>query len=281
MNTNIATPVFAWAESAWRADATVPSYLRISRLTSSRRSPWGRRKRQGHLDEIALDEPVALSGSARSVRHAWAVRARRRRGRSRRTGQRDVHLLAYRDAEHTVRWLELTPLAASIVEGSSRSARSASRSPTHAPLMVRPPAAVAPDVARLLAGPGRAWRGARRSTSVAAARRSPSRRSRECARPRRSASRAARSRRARGRSGPAPCARGPARARRARDRARRRRGVSMIMAPARSGRPASAESASSTANPLVARDVDLHDPVERRRRAATLPGSMPKFWQFT
>jgi hypothetical protein len=29
---------------------------------------------------------------------------------------RDVHLLAYRDGEHAVRWLELTPLAASITE---------------------------------------------------------------------------------------------------------------------------------------------------------------------
>jgi hypothetical protein len=29
---------------------------------------------------------------------------------------RDVHLIGYRDASHTVRWLELTPLAASIVD---------------------------------------------------------------------------------------------------------------------------------------------------------------------
>jgi hypothetical protein len=68
--------------------------------------------------------------------------------------RRDVQLLAYRDAEHAVRWLELTPLAASIVrrllEGEILGAAVAGACGDHG----TSPAAVGTNVARLLADLG-------------------------------------------------------------------------------------------------------------------------------
>jgi hypothetical protein len=65
--------------------------------------------------------------------------------------RRDAHLLAYRDADHAVRWLELTALAAAVVE------RLLAAEPLGAAVQnacadhQAAPSAVLPDVARLLA----------------------------------------------------------------------------------------------------------------------------------
>ena len=68
--------------------------------------------------------------------------------------RRDVQLLAYRDAEHVVRWLELTPLAAAVLErlvaGEPLGAAVEHACQAHRVA----PAAVLPDVARLLADLG-------------------------------------------------------------------------------------------------------------------------------
>ncbi len=51
---------------------------------------------------------------------------------------RAVHLLAYRDAGHAVRWLELTPLAAAIVE-SPDAGRCAGSRRSEAPAQITAP----------------------------------------------------------------------------------------------------------------------------------------------
>jgi hypothetical protein len=68
--------------------------------------------------------------------------------------RRDVQLLAYRDADHVVRWLELTPLAGAVLErllgGENLGAGVERACADHGAV----PGAVLPDVARLLSDLG-------------------------------------------------------------------------------------------------------------------------------
>lgn len=59
---------------------------------------------------IALDRPLLFAESVRLVHYAWAVHELPDDAVGL-PARRDVHLLAYRDDTHAVRWLELTPLA--------------------------------------------------------------------------------------------------------------------------------------------------------------------------
>jgi hypothetical protein len=104
---------------------------------------------------VALDRPLAFADSVRVMHFAWAVHELAEPGDERtEPARRDVHLLAYRDADHVVRWLELTPLAAAVVRrllageplGDAVTAACAQHEVV--------PAAVLPDVARLLADLG-------------------------------------------------------------------------------------------------------------------------------
>jgi hypothetical protein len=115
---DVPAELFAWAEPRWRADATVPPYLvdlAAHELACFAVAAAGAAA-AGAPVEIALDRPIAFVESARLLHYAWAVHELS--GEEDATDvpvQRDLHLLAYRDAEHAVRWLELTPLAAAIV----------------------------------------------------------------------------------------------------------------------------------------------------------------------
>jgi hypothetical protein len=67
--------------------------------------------------ELALDRPVAFAETVRLVRYAFAVHELPAAADDRtQPTERDVHLLVYRDVEHTVRYLELTPLAALMLD---------------------------------------------------------------------------------------------------------------------------------------------------------------------
>jgi len=61
--------------------------------------------------EVALDRPLLLSSVVRVERYAFAVHES-----ATPPPARDVALLYYRDAEHALRTLELSPLAAALVE---------------------------------------------------------------------------------------------------------------------------------------------------------------------
>jgi hypothetical protein len=117
---DVPAELLAWAAPRWRADPGVPAYLpdlaahelaqfavAASASAPSRPAPV----------PLALDRPLAFSESTRLMRHAWAVHELPADETSTELPQRrDVALLAYRDASHTVRWLELTPLAAAVLE---------------------------------------------------------------------------------------------------------------------------------------------------------------------
>lgn len=114
---DVPSEYLAWAEPRWRADPRVPAYLpdlATHELTQFAVGAAAPASRAPTLAEVALDRPLAFLDSTRLVHHAWAVHELAADD----TGEparREVHLLAYRDADHVVRWLELTPLASAIL----------------------------------------------------------------------------------------------------------------------------------------------------------------------
>jgi hypothetical protein len=149
--------LFAWAEPRWRASSAVPPYLpdlAAHELASFAVAAAAAGPPEA-VCEVSIDRPLAFAASARLAAYGWAVHELPAEEEAlSEPGRRRVHLLAYRDAEHAVRWLELTPLAASIVgrllEGDTLQGAMARACADHATA----PAAVATDAARLLADLG-------------------------------------------------------------------------------------------------------------------------------
>lgn len=114
----------AWATPAWREEPSVPAYL--AELAKHEVTGFAIAAAGGEahdpddvaqVGQVTLDRAIVFAGSMRLLRYAWAVHELPDDEDARDVPvRRDVHLLAYRDAEHRVRWLELTPLAARIVE---------------------------------------------------------------------------------------------------------------------------------------------------------------------
>jgi hypothetical protein len=110
----------AWASPRWRRHEASPRYL--ADLAAHElvhfavaAAPGAREPRP--LDEVALDRPLVFSDSVRLARYAFAVHELPAEvDDTSEPAERDVALLAYRDDEHDVRFLELTALAAAIVE---------------------------------------------------------------------------------------------------------------------------------------------------------------------
>jgi hypothetical protein len=153
--------LFEWAEPRWRADPDVPGYLvdlaahELACFTvaaaESRDADAGRKA----PPEVTLGRPMALSSSMRLMRYEWAVHELPAdEDATDEPARRDVQLLAYRDEDHAVRWLELSPLAASIVgrlvAGEALGSAVERACAEHDTV----PADVTTDVARLLADLG-------------------------------------------------------------------------------------------------------------------------------
>jgi hypothetical protein len=111
----------AWVTPQWKRDAGIPAYLAALAehevtgfaIAAARRETQDR----GDLTRVSLDHSIVFADSMRLLHYAWAVHELPDDEEARDApAHRDVHLLAYRDAEHRVRWLELTPLASRIVE---------------------------------------------------------------------------------------------------------------------------------------------------------------------
>jgi hypothetical protein len=104
---------------------------------------------------VTLDSPLAFSGAMRLTAYGWAVHELPPDETSRNEpARRDVRLLGYRDTSHAVRWLELTPLAASIVDrlvAGDRLSTAVERACASRGVV---PEAVLPDIAKLLADLG-------------------------------------------------------------------------------------------------------------------------------
>jgi hypothetical protein len=109
----------AWAIPQWERDPEIPTYIpdlaRHELLDNTvKNDPAGGEPPTGR--PVALDRPLAFDGSARSMSYAHAVH-RLPADTSDRTEPERVptSLLVYRDAEHKVRYLQLTPWAAAVL----------------------------------------------------------------------------------------------------------------------------------------------------------------------
>lgn len=152
---DVPAELFAWAEPRWRADASVPAYLpdlAAYELTHFAVAAADAARPGDPSAEVALDRPLAFAPSMRLRRQGWAVHelpADEDSGDE--PARREVRLLAYRDAEHAVRWLELTPLAFAVVERLAAGEALGPAVERACAAHATAPAAVLPDVARLLA----------------------------------------------------------------------------------------------------------------------------------
>lgn len=150
---------FAWAEPHWRSDAALPPYLvdlATHELTHFAVAASASAGVSESPPEVALHRPLAFAESARVVRYQWAVHELPSDENT--TGvptRRDVQLLVYRDAAHSVRWFELSPLATAVIEcllaGEALGAAVQAACAKHKTA----PAHVLPDIARLLADFGK------------------------------------------------------------------------------------------------------------------------------
>jgi hypothetical protein len=123
---DVPAELFAWAEARWRSDPAVPAYLpdlaafELASFAVSASAPSPGLGQAGPAPgegAVALDRPLAFGPSVRRLDFGWAVHELPPDEDSfDAPPQRPVHLLAYRDASHAVRWLELTPLAARIAD---------------------------------------------------------------------------------------------------------------------------------------------------------------------
>jgi hypothetical protein len=116
---DVPAELLAWADPRWRSDEGVPGYL--PDLAAFELAQFGVSASEavapGEPGEVALERALAFSASARLLRLDWAVHELPAGEDARdEPARRTVRLLAYRDEEHTVRWLELTPLAARVIE---------------------------------------------------------------------------------------------------------------------------------------------------------------------
>jgi hypothetical protein len=144
----------AWATPRWAADGRLPAYLAdlaAHELATFSVAAFESLPASSAPGEVAPDRAIAFADSARLLRYDWAVHELSADETALEApARREVHLLAYRDATHVVRWLELTPLAAGIVDrlirGSTLALAIGSACADHRTA----PVAVAADVARLL-----------------------------------------------------------------------------------------------------------------------------------
>jgi hypothetical protein len=150
----------AWAEPRWRADASVPAYLpdlaTHERMQFAVGAAAPASASMHHVPaEVGLDRSLAFLESTRLLHHVWAVHELPAdEDAVGEPSRRDVHLLTYRDADHVVRWLEVTPLASAILARlmageplGDAVTRACAEASTAA-------ASVLPDIARLLADLG-------------------------------------------------------------------------------------------------------------------------------
>lgn len=109
-----------FCESRWQRDPELPDYLSdlarheaLSIVIASEQS----RVVDDECGELALDAPVRFIEAARLVHYRHAVHRLSEAESSREAPDASpVSLLVYRSPEHDVRYLELTPLAASILD---------------------------------------------------------------------------------------------------------------------------------------------------------------------
>lgn len=117
---DVAFEMFAHVEQAWRGDPQVPPYivdLARHELLAFEVANAPDDPPLAQAAPLALDRAVALSASARLVRYGHAVHLLPEDEASREVpAATPVALCVYRDPDHEIRHLALTPSAAAIVE---------------------------------------------------------------------------------------------------------------------------------------------------------------------
>jgi hypothetical protein len=109
-----------WALPRWALDAAVPAFL--GDLARHELCAFEVAMSRDERTEVApvplsLDRPVRFDPSTRLKRYAWAIHRLNADEDARDTPPHEpTTLLAYRDADHEVRYLELTPRAAAVLD---------------------------------------------------------------------------------------------------------------------------------------------------------------------
>ncbi len=102
----------AWATPYWRQTGAAPWLLDLARHEiTSFGVGTAPRMDEPRVDEVSLDRPLLLSPVARIERYEFAIHEE-----AYPPPARALALLYHRDAEHLVRTLELSPLAAALLE---------------------------------------------------------------------------------------------------------------------------------------------------------------------
>lgn len=116
---DVPSELLAWAAPRWRTDARVPPWLADYaelELVDFTIGVAPRPAPPPPLADVTADRALVF-GDPRVVVHlAWAVHDVPASDVKAVPERRAVHLLVYRDAEHCTRFLDLTPLAAAILE---------------------------------------------------------------------------------------------------------------------------------------------------------------------
>lgn len=116
---DVPSELLAWAAPRWRDDPTLPLYLAdlaAHEIVAFAIAAAPAARESNAIDDVALDRPLVFLEAKRLARYSFAVHelAAAEDDLSAPTA-RDVSLLVYRDPENTVRFLDLTPLAAAIL----------------------------------------------------------------------------------------------------------------------------------------------------------------------
>jgi hypothetical protein len=149
----------AWVTPRWKARADLPRYaadLAAHELVEFAIAAAHVPPEPPPLAEVTLDRALVFAEAVRLMRYDFAVHALAAEADDTREPEaRRTTLLVYRDAEHAVRFLDLSPLAASIVERLlAGETLGAALPPACAEHKAAVSEAVLTDVARILADLG-------------------------------------------------------------------------------------------------------------------------------
>jgi hypothetical protein len=118
---DIALEFARWAERRWPEDDSIPAYLPYlarHELLSFEMAALPNDDRPFVEEELDLDRPVRMQASSRVVSYPYAVHELPTEPEDvSEPAKRDTALLAYRDRDHRVRYLDLGLASAEILEG--------------------------------------------------------------------------------------------------------------------------------------------------------------------
>jgi hypothetical protein len=116
---DVPSEFLAFAAPHWRADERLPRWIvdyAELELVDFTIGVAPRPLPPPPLADVAADRPLVFAEPKRLIQLAWAVHEVSRDDLDAEPAERPVSILVYRDAEHRSRFLDLTPLAAAILE---------------------------------------------------------------------------------------------------------------------------------------------------------------------